>query len=140
MTSLVEIVPAGNQLFSVTLEDDQGTSQHEVAVPDGLAEDLLGDEAGEYSLQDLVLASLDWRLQREEREDLPDTFSLADLRGVDDFDEQLPQRVANRAPSTSSTHRQHQPEREATNADQRLVEQVEREQETGDASRPRTGF
>lgn len=140
MTSLVEIVPVGNQLFSVTLEDDQGTSQHEVAVPDGLAEDLLGDEAGEYSLQDLVLASLDWRLQREEREDLPDTFSLADLRGVDDFDEQLPQRVASRAPSTSSTHRQHQPEREATNADQRLIEQVEREQEAGDASRPQTGF
>ena len=141
MTSLVEIVPAGNQLFTVTLEDQQGSSRHEVAVPDGLPEELLGDEAGDHSLQDVVLASLDWRLQRgETREDLPTSFSLADLRGVDDFDEQLPLRVRNRAPSTGSTHRQHQPERAATNADQRLIDQVQREQEAGEASRPRGGY
>ena len=141
MTSLVEIVPAGNQLFTVTLEDDQGSSQHDVAVPDGLADELLGDDAGDHSLQDVVLASLDWRLQRgETRDDLPRSFSLADLRGVDDFDEQLPKRVRNRAPSTASTHRQHQPERAATNADQRLVDQVQREQEDGEASGPQGGF
>ena len=140
MTSLVDIVPAGTGLFTVTLEDQDGSSEHDVTVPDGVPEQLLGEDAGDYSLQDVVLAALDWRLTREPRTDLPKSFSLADLQGVDDFDEQLPKRVQERSPSTSASHQQHQPQRASTNADQRLIDEVEREQEAGEASTPDRGY
>ncbi len=137
MASIVEIVPGGNQLFQVTLENPEGTSQHEVAVPDGLAEELLGDEAADHSLQDVVWAAMQWQLEQESREEVPATLSLGELRGVGDFDQRVPALVRDRTTGMSPTHRQHQDDRAGTNSDERLVEEVREEQRTGDASIPR---
>lgn len=136
MTSIVDIAPAGNALFQVTLEDERGTSQHEVAVPDGLVEDLLGDDAGDVSLQDVALAALDWYLARDDRQQLAPSVSLADWCDDGDFTDQMPARVRRWAASPSPVHRP-DPNAEGTgNADARMVEQVRREQDAGDASRP----
>lgn len=137
MASIVDITPGGNQLFQVVLEDEAGTSEHEVAVPDGLAEDLLGEEAGDHSLRDVVWAAMQWQLGQEDREEIPGTLSLQELRGVGDFDQRVPAIVRQRTTNMAPTQQQHHPERAGTSSDQRLVEQVRREQEAGEVSSPR---
>lgn len=137
MASIVEIVPAGNQLFLVTLEDPDGTSQHEVAVPDGLAEDLLGAQAGDHALADLVWAAMRWQLEQQAREQVPATLSLGDLRGVGDFDQRVPALVRQRTDTIAPSHGQHVDDRAGRSSDERLVDQVRAEQEAGEASSPR---
>lgn len=137
MASIVEIVPGGNQLFQVTLEGPDGSSQHEVTVPDGLVEDLLGDEAADHSLRDVVWAAMQWQLEQEHRQDVPSTLSLQELRGVGDFDQRVPALVRDRTSTVAPTHQQHQDGRTGTDSDDRLVQEVRDEQDTGEASSPR---
>lgn len=132
----IEITPAGNRLFEVTIEDDRGTSRHEVAVPDGMVEEVLGDAASDVSLQDVVLASLDWRLEHEDRQDFPTSFSLEELRGAADFDQEIPRRALARA-SGDSTHGQHTDDRRGGDKHERLVEETREAQAEGQASSPR---
>lgn len=134
MAAVTDITPAGNGLFQVTLADDRGSSQHEVAVPDGFVEEVLGDAAGEVSLQDVVLAAVDWWIAYEDRWDLAPVFSLDELRGVGDFEEQLPARARrwSMTPSPTAT-----PDEEASaGPDDRLVQEVRAEQDRGQASSP----
>lgn len=137
MASIVEIVPGGNGLFQVTLEGQDGTSRHEVAVPDGLAEDLLGDEAADHSLQDVVWAAMQWQLEQEHRQDVPTTLSLQELRGVGDFDQRVPALVRDRTRTVAPTHGQHTDPRTGASSDDRLVQEVRDEQAAGEASSPR---
>lgn len=133
-SAVTDITPVGNGLFQVTLADDRGSSQHEVAVPDGFVEEVLGDAAGEVALQDVVLAAVDWRIAHEDRWELAPAFSLDELRGVGDFEEQLPGRARRWARHGSPTAR---PDRDTSaGPDDRLVEEVRAEQQTGQASSP----
>lgn len=138
MASIVDITPGGNQLFRVTLEDQAGTSEHEVTVPDGLAGELLGDEAAEHSLQDLVWAAMQWQLEWQRREDVPGTLSLQELREVGDFDQRVPALVRHRTSTIAPTHGQHRDDRAAASGDERLLDEVRAEQGTGQASTPRS--
>lgn len=137
MVSIVDITPAGNALFQVTLEDERGTSQHEVAVPDGMVEDLLGDEAGQVTLQDVALAAIDWYLARDDRQQLAPSVSLDEWHDVGDFAEQMPPRVRRWAATPSPVYRPDPNEEGTGNADARMVEQVRRDQAAGEASSPR---
>lgn len=134
MAAVTDITPAGNGLFHVTLADDRGSSQHEVAVPDGFVEEVLGDAADEVSLQDVVLAAVDWRIAYEDRWDLAPAFSLDELRGVGDFEEQLPGRARrwSMTPSPTATP----DEDPSAGPDDRLVQEVRAEQDSGQASSP----
>ena len=136
MASIVDIVPGGNQLFRVTLEDQDGTSEHDVTAPDGIAEDLLGDEAGDHSMRDLVWAAMQWQLEQESREEVPNTLSLQELRGVGDFDQRVPAIVRERTTNMPPTHQQHLNTREGRDQDQRLLDEVKQEQAEGEASSP----
>lgn len=134
MAAVTDIIPAGNGLFQVTLADDRGSSQHEVAVPDGFVEEVLGDAAGDVSLQDVVLAAVDWRVAHEDRWDLAPAFSLDELRGRGDFEEQLPGRARrwSMTPSPTAT-----PDEDGSaGPDDRLLQEVEAEQDSGQASSP----
>lgn len=133
-TTVTDITPAGNGLFQVTLADERGTSQHEVAVPDGFVEEVLGADAGDVALQDVVLAAVDWRIAYEDRWELEPSFSLDQLRGVGDFEEELAARARRWAASPSPHEEQREEPRAGSNA--RLVDETSREQETGQASSP----
>lgn len=134
MTTVTDITPAGNGLFQVTLADERGSSQHEVAVPDGFVDEVMGDDAGDVALTDVVLAAVDWRIAYEDRWDLEPSFSLGDLRGVDDFEREVAARARRWAASPSPTADQREDTSAGPNA--RLVEQTSREQQTGRASSP----
>ena len=133
-TTVTDITPAGNGLFQVTLTDERGSSQHEVAVPDGFVEEVLGDDAGDVAVQDVVLAAVDWRIAYEDRWDLDPSFSLGDLRGVGDFEQEVAARARRWAMSSSPTADQREDTSAGPNA--RLVDETAREQAAGEASSP----
>lgn len=127
----IDVTPAGTGLFQVDLRDERGQSTHEVAVPDDYAEQFAGDDV---ALQDVVIATMEWRLDREDRQDIPNRFSLADLAGTGDFDEQLPALARSRATDASPPTGQHTGSRNEDDQDDRLLEQVREEQSRGELS------
>lgn len=136
--SVIDIDTAGNGLFRVTVEDTSGsTSDHEVTVPDGLMEDLLGDEAGEFALRDLVWAAMQWELRREAPEAIPTRIQLAELRGTADFDQEVPALVRGRARAAGAAAHGKQESRAEVDSDARLVEETRQEQASGMADSPR---
>ena len=135
-TTTIDVTPAGNGLFQVDLRDDAGESTHEVAVPDTFARRFEDDE--EVALKDVVLAAVEWRLDHEGREDLPPSFSLADLEG-DDAQQRIAEIARSRATGVSPATGEQRGERTSTDSDERLVEQVKQEQADGEVSSPKNG-
>lgn len=86
------------------------------------------------SLQDVVLAAVDWRIAYEDRWDLDPSFSLDDLRGVGDFEQEVAARARRWAASSKPTADQGQ--QTSAGPDARLVDETAREQAAGDASSP----
>ena len=135
--SIIDIDTAGNGLFRVTIEDEQGTSSREVTVPDGMMEDLLGDQAGEFALRDLAWAAMAWQLRREAPDHIPARLELDELRGTADFDTEVPALVRGRARAAGAASHGKQEPRVGDDSDDRLLEEVRAEQEAGEASSPR---
>lgn len=127
----IDVTPAGTGLFQVDLRDEQGQSTHEVAVPDEYAERFAGDEV---SLQDVVAATMEWRLDREPREDIPNSFSIGELSGTGDFDQQVAASARDRASGVSPTTGQHTTTRDQADQDDKLLDQVREEQSRGEVS------
>ncbi|HEX2026551.1 MAG TPA: hypothetical protein VHF25_00980 [Nitriliruptorales bacterium] len=87
----IEITPAGNDLYQVEIRDDQGSSTHEVTVPDGYA-DKVG--AGHVSHQDLVRESVRFLLEREPRQQILSQFALSDIQSYfPEYEDQIAGRL-----------------------------------------------
>ncbi len=88
----IEVTPAGNDLFRVEITDEQGSSTHEVTVPDGYPEQL---GAGDVAHQDLVRESVRFLLEREPREQILGSFDLPVIaRYFPEYEEGIGERVA----------------------------------------------
>ena len=135
--SIIDIDTAGNGQFRVTIQDEQGTSDREVTVPDGMMEELLGDEAGEFARRDVAWAAMAWQLRREAPEDIPARLELAELRGTADFDQEVPALVRGRARAAGAASHDKQDPHTEVDSDTRLIEETKAEQESGEASSPR---
>ncbi len=138
--SIIDIDTAGNGLFRVTIKDEQGTSDREVTVPDGMMEDLLGDEAGDFALRDLAWAAMAWQLRREAPENIPARLELEELRGTADFDTEVPALVRGRAQAAEAASHGKQESSAVTDSNDRLVQEVRDEQAAGEASTPRDTY
>lgn len=87
----IDVTPAGNNLFRVQVTDEQGSSSHEVTIPDGYPEDLGVEDA---ALQDLVFESFRFLLEREPREQILRTFELPVIaRYFPEYEDRIGDRV-----------------------------------------------
>ena len=128
----VNVTPAGNKLFQVEIHDETGDSTHEVGVPDGFPARVGVEDA---ALQDVVLAAVRYLLERRDRDQLENRFSLQDVaESYPDFTESVSRRVKDIATGMTPPTDMHVADEERVDADERLVEQVREEQEAGQAT------
>jgi hypothetical protein len=127
----IDVIPAGNQLYEVEVRDGDGTSTHQVSVADHFLEEL---DVDGVAAQDLVFAAVAFLADREGHHELDDRIELADLA---DRYEGFTDRIADlaRQRTLQEARRQGEPAEEPT-GDERLLEEVEREQRDGDVSQP----
>jgi hypothetical protein len=127
----IDVIPAGNQLYEVEVRDGDGTSTHQVSVADHFLEEL---DVDGVAAQDLVFAAVAFLADREGHHELDDRIELADLA---DRYEGFTDRIADlaRQRTLQEARRQGEPADEPT-GDERLLEEVEREQRDGDVSQP----
>lgn len=69
----IDVTPAGNDLYRVEVTDEQGTSSHDVTIPDGYP-DQIG--VGDVAHSDLVFESFRFLLEREPKEQIMGRFEL----------------------------------------------------------------
>ena len=131
----IDVVPAGDQLYEVEVRDADGTSSHQVSVSDDFLEEL--DTEG-VAAQDVVFAAMAFLADREGHHELDDRIELAELAGRY---EGFTHRIADlaRQGTLREARRQSEPSDEPT-GNERLLEDVQREQRDGEASQPRDGF
>jgi hypothetical protein len=126
----IEVTPAGNQLYEVELRDTQGASHHTVSVDDRLVDTLATDDV---SMQDVVIASMEFLTGREAREELDREIDLAAIaERYDGFTEQVPARAQvladqETAPPVDDDGAEGEP-----TGDDRLLAEVKSEQERGE--------
>ena len=127
----IDVIPAGNQLYEVEVRDADGTSTHQVSVADHFLEEL---DAEGVAAQDLVFAAMAFLADREGHHELDDRIELADLA---DRYEGFTDRVADlaRQGTLREARRADKPSDEPT-GDERLLQEVEREQRDGKVSQP----
>jgi hypothetical protein len=128
----IDVIPAGNQLYEVEVRDADGTSTHQVSVADDFLEQL---DADGVAAQDLVFAAMAFLADREGHHELDDRIELAELA---DRYEGFTDRIADlaRQRTLHEARRADEPADEPT-GDERLLEEVEREQRDGQVSQPK---
>jgi hypothetical protein len=127
----IDVIPAGNQLYEVEVRDADGTSTHQVSVADHFLEQL---DVDGVAAQDIVFAAMAFLADREGHHELDDRIELAELAGrYEGFTDRIADLA--RQGTLREARRQGEPSDEPT-GDERLLEEVKREQQEGDASRP----
>lgn len=131
----IDVFPAGNQLYEVEVSDAEGTSTHQVSVADDFLEEL---DAEGVAAQDLVFAAMAFLTDREGHQELDDRIELAELA---DRYEGFSDRIADlaRQGTLHEARRRGEASSEPT-GDERLLDEVEREQREGQTSRPDRGL
>jgi len=126
----IDVTPTDNQLYEVDIEDATGASRHEVGLPDALLDRL---ELHEVAATDVLVAAVELVLDRVGRHALDREVDLASfLDRYPELVDQIPARVRERdlaQPPTPETAPADEPSQQ-----DRLVAEVEHEQEAGQAS------
>ena len=132
----IDVVPAGNQLYEVEVHDEDGTSTHQVTVPDEFLGEL--DTEG-IAAQDVVFAAVAFLTDREGHHELDDHIDLATM--ADNY-EGFADRIADlaRQGTLREARREGQPEEPAPSGDERLLQEVREEQRDGEVSQPTEGL
>lgn len=129
----IAVTPADARLFLVEISDARGSSEHEVGLTDALVERL---DLGDIALRDAVAAALEFLLAREGHDQLPYEIDLSEVaERHPDLIEWVPTRAPEHAAARSGPAEPPRPAPDQPTSDERLVQQVEREQEAGQASR-----
>ncbi len=126
----IDVTPAGNQLYSVEIRDEDGSSSHTVTVPDHFIEQLDTDGV---SVQDLVFAALAFLTSREGHHELDEQVDLAEVaQRYEGFTERIGalarQRTLQGIEADTDDGEDH------PTGDDRLLAEVEQEQERGDVT------
>jgi hypothetical protein len=129
----IDVTPAGNQLYQVDIEDQEGTSQHEVGVPDAL---LMRLDVRGLAMHDVVHAAVEFLIEQVGRDDLDADIDLGvEAERYERFEEEVPARARERASAEPQTE-EGSTDPDAPTGDERLVAEVQQEQREGRASRP----
>lgn len=131
----IDIVPAGNQLYEVEISDQDGTSRHEVSVADSFLDELDTDGV---AAQDLIFAAVAFLTDREGHHELDDRIELSQ---VADRYEGFRDRIADlaRQRTLHEARREDPSEASQPSGDERLLDEVRREQQAGEVSQPTEG-
>jgi hypothetical protein len=128
--TVIDVTPAGNQLYQIDLRDATGTSRHEIGLPDALLERL---ELTDVAASEVLVAAVELLLDREGRHGLDREVDLAAaLDRNEELLDELPARIRERAeaaPPTLDT-----PSADRSTSDDRLVAEVKEEQRAGEVS------
>lgn len=131
----IDVVPAGNQLYEVEISDQDGTSRHEVSVADSFLDELDTDGV---AAQDLIFAAVAFLTDREGHHELDDRIELSQ---VADRYEGFSDRIADlaRQRTLHEARREGPSEESQPSGDERLLDEVRREQQAGEVSQPTEG-
>lgn len=129
----IDVFPAGNQLYRVEIRDDDGTSSHEVTVPDDL---VAGLDTRNVAIQDLVFAAVAFLTSREGHHELDDRIDLSEVAGrYEGFTARIADLARQRA-EQQATRDEREHGDEQLSGDERLLAEVEQEQRAGQATPP----
>jgi hypothetical protein len=125
----IDVTPAGNQLYSVDIRDEDGSSTHTVTVPDQFLDQVNTDGV---SVQDLVFAALAFLTSREGHHELDEQVDLAEVaERYEGFTERIAalarQRTLQGAQDTGTGD-------ERPSGDDRLLAEVKQEQREGEVT------
>jgi hypothetical protein len=127
--STIDVTAAGDQRYQVDIRDDEQVTDHDVGVPDELVARL--DTDG-LAMRDIVAAAVEFLIGREGRDGLDHEIDLGEVaRRHPDLLQVVPQRARELAAQPDAP-----PRDETRDSDERLIAEVEREQEAGEASEP----
>lgn len=88
----IDVTPAGNDLYRVEVTDEQGTSSHDVTIPDGYPDEI---GAGDVAHSDLVFESFRFLLEREPKEQIMGRFELPVIaRYFPEYEDEIGGRVS----------------------------------------------
>ena len=128
----IEVIPAGTQLYEVVIRDADYESRHDVTVPDELVRRM---DTERVAMQDIVLTAVEFLLEREGHDSLQSEIDLgAAADRHEGLVDQIPDRARERATSTNPPTGMHVDDREELAGDDRLLADVEEDQQAGRAS------
>ena len=131
----IHVTPAGEQLYEVELQDVDGDSRHTVSVEDPLVEQIATDE---MSMQDVVIAAMEFLTARVPRPELDRDISLATVaERYPGFVEQVPARARVLAQQMTAPPTDDEGAADAPTGDARLLAEVREEQAAGEVSQGR---
>ncbi len=130
----INVIPAGNQLYQVEIDQDGDTSTHELTIPDGLFTHV---DTQVVSMQDVALSAVDQLVTLDGRDALDHHIDLgAAAARHDEFVERVTAEAEQRATTTSPPDGWQATEADAPSGDDRLLAEVRAEQDAGEVSRP----
>jgi hypothetical protein len=130
----IDVTPAGNQLYQVDIEDEEGSSQHELGVPDAL---LMRLDVRGLAMHDVVHVAVEFLVEQVGRQQLDAEIDLGnEAARYESFDEEVPARARERASSVEPPTGMGTSDPDAPTSNERLVAEVQQEQRDGRASRP----
>ena len=131
---VIEVTPAGNQLYLVDLRDGR-SSRHEVVLPTPLIERL--DTEG-VAMRDVVVAAIEFLIDRDGRDTLPAAIDLGEV-AREESDGRFVDHLQTRAHQVtdSAPPREGPPGTDPSqpSGDDRLLAEVQQDQADGAASR-----
>ena len=133
----INVIPTGNQLYQVEIDQAGETSTHELTIPDDLFTHV---DTQVVSMQDVALAAVDQLVSLEGRDALDHHIDLgAAAARYDEFLERVTAEAEQRATTTTPPDGWQVTDADAPSGDERLLAEVRAEQEAGQVSRPERG-
>ena len=130
----INVIPAGNQLYQVEIDQDGDTSTHELTIPDDLFTHV---DPQVVSMQDVALSAVDQLVRLEGRDALDRHIDLgAAAARHGEFLERVTAVAEQRATTATSPDGWQVSEADRPSGDDRLLAEVRAEQEDGEVSRP----
>ncbi len=133
----INVIPAGNQLYQVEIDQDGDTSTHELTIPDDLFTHV---DSQVVSMQDVALAAVDQLVSLEGRDALDHHIDLgAAAARHDEFVERVTTQAEQVATTMTPPDGWQVTEADAPSGDDRLLAEVQAEQEAGEVSSSERG-
>ena len=134
----INVIPAGNQLYQVEIDQDGDTSTHELTVPDDLFTHV---DTQVVSMRDVAVSAVEQLVRLEGRDALEPHIDLgAAAVRHDEFVERVTAEAEQRATTATSPDGWQVTEADQPSGDDRLLAEVRAEQDEGEVSRPERGL
>lgn len=133
----INVIPAGNQLYQIEVDQEGDTSTHDLTIPDDLFAHV---DTQVVAMQDVALSAVEQLIDLEGRDALAPHIDLAAAAARhDDFVERVTAEAEQRATTATSPDGWQVTEADAPSGDDRLLAEVRAEQDEGEVSRAERG-